>query len=384
MNPNRIFGNDDAQVNGDILTYVREGELYELDTRLAVLCAHNTPMADNPGNFEHVAMGRNSATAFLALNTFHINSVDANIQLPEAANLAYLRFLAIKYKLMSARYQHNNYACDYNQAVIGYCNDGVTPLTTNHILANDNEGFPAAAQGGIQGVLEGELTVDRRAQLNKMFTNIVCLVAYMFRTRGHHYLPDMQDKYVRLWNKTATRNIPLHMSWENIATIGLHAIMPMILDMFYTHCRDHAKIDSILVLRYDSAAAGTALFPVLKQGLSDILVVVPKMKDILVREIEYIDEVCEDLKDNRWRHSINARFYNERRDRLDEKRTGATAALIRACIDTLAADSDIIDSKALLRASKIAPITGAAFGRAIRNYVNSDKFLALGAGDEVK
>jgi len=373
MDADAIFGGNDNRVNGDIIIVERGGDVYQADAAYTFTLQSDCPRAANIGNFEPVPFNRTQALAFIMLNTYRISQAKNTITLDKAVELSYLRLLALKYKLVSPDYNPAANHCDYNQCIALAGNN----TSTADVLDDNEHGVPRAAKLGIQTSAARVLTQDCLTKLNTCFTNIVCLVAYMFRVRGHHYLPDMAARYAQLWGKCSTGRNVFANSWEDITTVGLHAIMPTILDQFWLYSARNDRCDVILRLRVNSAAAGTALIPVLDQGLKDVITVFPAIRKLMPDEIKYIEDTEKHLVANRWDHSINARLYNANTDRIDEKRTGAAGALIRAAVTQLAPGTDLENSRALARAAKFAPITGAALGLALRNYVKSDSFMAL-------
>lgn len=375
MDADAIFGVNDNRVNGDILIIERAGDTYDDTAAYVVTLPSDFPDAADAVNFDHIVYTRAQVTAMLMINCYNINAAVPEITLAQAAELAYIRFLCVKYKLMSSRYVATNYHCDYNQCVklAGDRTD------TASILGDNANGIPRASKADVQAALLATLTADHMTKVNKSFTNLVCLVAYMFRTRAHHFLPDMAKRYAELWAKTATGKYAFVNTFEKLATVGLHAVMPFILDNFWTNKAENDKCDVILKLRVNCACAGTALIPVLDQGLRDILTVFPQVENVMQDEIKYVKDMEAHLTTHRWDHGINARFYNADTERIDEKQTGAIGALIRAAVTQLAPGTDLENSRALARAAKLAPITGAALGLALKNYVKSDKFVALQA-----
>jgi len=377
MNADAIFGGNNNLVNGDILIAVRDGAIYVNNNAYMVYFPGNFPAAVGTGDFVQTPLTRNHATAFIAVNTYHIMQADNSILVNAAIELSYIRMLASKYRMISPAYLAANFNCDYNQACYVRNVADTANLDSAAILAADDEGFPRAQQAAIQAGMAQVLTRDKMIELNTTFINLACLVAYIFRIRGHHYMTDMQAKYVHTWGKTATKNYAFHNSWEKLTTVALHAVMPMVLDQFWTKMVNEEKCDVILRIRYTSAAAGTALFPVLAQGIKDLAVTVPRIRDVLAEEIEYVERTANNVKNNRWDHSINARFYGAEVGRISEVETGAVGALIKACVEQLVPEADLAKSKALERAAKLAPITGASMGIAIKNFIKSEKFMML-------
>jgi len=374
MDPNAIFGANDDRVNGDILVHTTEGVVYDNSAQYVVPVPTDYPVAADPTNFPAIPITRVHATAFLMLNTYMINLAVPAINLQTASFLAYYRFLAVKYGLASPRYMANAYNVGYNQCVVLPGPNG----TSGDVNGNNDHGIPAANKAAVQAAIVANITVVNTRHINTTFTNIVCLLAYMFRTRGHHFIPDMQEKYERLWGKCKAAQTDKHGTFEQIVTIGLHCVFPQLLDRFWARAMELGTCDAVIALRYTAYSAGTSLFNVVDQGIRDLLTVIPKVADVLPDEIEYVRSQNTILKNNRWAHSVNARLYGADPTRLDESRVGVVAALIRSCIDALANDSPILESKALARAAKLAPIAGAAYTVAIKNYIRSDKFVALG------
>jgi len=375
MDANAIFGADDTRVNGDILHNVTEGVIYDNNASYISAVPSDFPVAADPAGFAAIAVTRAQATAFLLLNTYYINQAIPAVSLQNAAFLAYYRFLAVKYGLTSPRYAPNNYNVAYNQC---FFVPGANS-TCADILGMNDHGVPNAAKANVQAALVNSLTVVNLRHMHSVFVNLVCLLAYMFRTRGHHYLPDMQEKYERLWAKCRASNFDKHGSFEHIMTVSFHFIYPQVLDQYWTHALARGTCDAVIGLRYSAFAAGTSLFNVVDQGIRDLLTVIPKIADVLPNEIEYVHAQTNVLRNNRWAHSVNARLYAADATRLDESRVGVVAALIRSCVEALASDSPILESKSLARAAKLAPIAGAAYTVAIKNYIRSDKFVALGS-----
>lgn len=373
MDADAIFGNNNNRVNGDILIHERAGDTYDDNNAYVVTLPTDFPDAATPGEFDHIVYTRQQVLAMMMINAYEINQAVPEITVVQAAELAYIRFLCVKYKLISSQYAPANYHCDYNQCVkLDTANNNC-----DSVLRNNDYGIPAADKADVQRDLAATLTADHMVRLNKSFTNLVCLVAYMFRTRAHHFLPDMAKRYAELWAKTATGKYAFVNSFERLATVGLHAVMPQVLDDFWVKKAEDDRCDVILKLRVNCACAGTALIPVLDQGLRDILTVFPQVEKVMEDEIKYVKDTEVHLANNRWDYGINARFYNASTERIDEKKTGAIGALIRAAVTQLAPGTDLENSRALARAAKLAPITGAALGLALKNYVKSDKFVAL-------
>lgn len=368
MNPNEVFGHTDDQVNGDILTVVEEGEVYDDTATCLTFVPADFVVANWPPNFAPIDNGRHKVHIFIATNIHFLTLADPDLNLAQAAHIAYLRFLAVKYGLMSPSYTLDQIHSKYNQCV------SLADHTCAHIAGENDDIIPQDMYVPIQAAMRNELTSANRRLWNRRFYNLVCLVAYMFRSRGHHFQQDYIARYNSLWQKTQTHEIGDNFNWLHISRYALHAIPPVVLDEFWKTAAERGMCDGTLVLRYNCKAAGTAVYGVVQSGVNDIKLVFPKVLDLLEKEVEHIEIVNEELQDNRWRHSVNARYYGERRDRLNENAIGAVGSFIRAMMDTLAAESPLLQSPALIRIAKIAPITGAVYARTIREYISSEEF----------
>jgi hypothetical protein len=369
----QFFKGDAKPVNGHILENKTQRVTYEEDFKLLHIIPSGVASAERPGNFEPLPTSKEDAMAIILINTHHINETDNSIALNDAAVLAYFRFLLFKYKLTSPQYDPGAYFVDYNQCV--YLKD--PKETAGAILADNDEVIKGDRKHLISTAIGTVLTAAARKELNTVFCNTICLLAYMFRTRGHHFFDEFVPKLDRLWGKTVTSNLQIRASWKNLFTVGFHAVIPSILDDFWTYCKDNSMCDDILKLRWDSASAGTAAFGAIRQGMNDLFSVLPNIRARVKDSADYIDTVCEKLKANRWAHCINARFYDADVNRLDEKPVAVIAAMIRATLDAVAAGAPLLESKAMERAANNAPIAGAIFASAVRNLIRSERFLAL-------
>jgi hypothetical protein len=370
-NPEPVFGADDTMVNGDILVGQTSNVIYDNTANYIVHIPRDFNTANDPGNFEPLPTTKAQLTAFMCLNLHALRAAVAD----EAHRVAlcYYRFLAVKYRLMSYHYGSEAYHVDYNQCV----RTNVNEITIANLNTDDDQGLSAANKRAAHALLTAHLTLNNFRLWNKNFINIVCTLAYMFRSRGHHYFGEMQPKYESLWRKYATRDNNIGCTWEHVTTIGLHAIMPLILDNFWTHCRDTAKCDGALSIRHSCFGAGTSVFNVVNRGVTDLLLVLPHIEERVAEPLNLLRQAVAQCERNRWAHTINARFYGADPTRLDEGPIGVIAALIKACVEGLVPDAPLLESKSLKRAAAHAPISGAAYGRAITNYVKGDRFLAI-------
>jgi len=155
---------------------------------------------------------------------------------------------------------------------------------------------------------------EHTANLRKQVTNIVCLVAYIFRVRGHHYLPDYQQRYEELWakNTNCAKGVVDKDDWRYLATVATHAIMPYRLDKVYTDAVSKGDVYSAMHIRVNAPAAGTAVWFVLSNGLRAIETITGGFASTIRSRIGEVHDYVEHLLINRWEGAINRRFYGAR------------------------------------------------------------------------
>lgn len=187
-------------------------------------------------------------------------------EIPDASlyEICLLRFLCYKHKLISPAINTADYHVIYNDCKVS------DPQVQGSRLALLRA---APAYGNRETALATWMNANRayvRMIING-FSNMVCTVAYVFRQKGHHFISggDYAECYQRIWAKVDKGNTPLHTSWEHRATIALHAIIPCVLDGYWTLCTHEGRISPPLQLRYNVPAAGTAAVFALVVGWQD-------------------------------------------------------------------------------------------------------------------
>lgn len=102
---------------------------------------------------------------------------------------------------------------------------------------------------------------------------------------------------------------PFAASWEQISTIGLHCITPLVLDQYWRYCAAQGRIAAPLALRIDVPAAGTAAIYALRVGWEDAQsaygLLLKDHEDTFERLVRQVD-FC---KAHRWNHGINSCYY---------------------------------------------------------------------------
>jgi hypothetical protein len=348
-----------ADLNGTHYLGTQEGETLSRNTANVVVFPHGCPFARNP--FEEVVFDADQARDFLRVNVTNLMDEVNALTIHDASVISYHKLLAVKHGLVSPAFLPANFHVIYSEA--GQMTDPDTVAKLAH--------------GGTKTSREitDSLTAQDMQDIRETFTDRVCLVAFVFRSRGHHFVPAYQELYQRIWTKCRYANGKLKITFEHMATFALHAVFPIILDDFWTNALANFQCNGALAKRYDGAPAGMAGPAVLKQGIEDLMMIAPGIAGRLEDGLTYIKELEVEATGNRYHGSVNARYYGAKRIVVDEKRLGAIAATIKAAIDALAPDAPIGQSAALARIANNAPLTGAVLGRAIGSISNRNEVI---------
>jgi hypothetical protein len=350
-----LFTIDD--LNGDHYLGLQEGEtLVRTDANVYVF-PFDFPSAQEPQ--ENVSISVAEMKAFCYCNYNYLKSIQESGQVlyndHDAAIITLHRMLAVKHGLVSPHFRPADNYVDYSEA---WQLD--EEQTSKLILDVD---------------FNSKVTVEEKKHLMASFVDRVSLVAFVFRARGHHYMDTYDELYTRVWQKCRYNLGHLHITFKNLATAALHAIFPCILDAFWVEEVSRSHVNGAIAKRMDCAVAGMAGPNVLKQGITDILMVAPGLEGRFQEPLVYLDEVLVKLAAHRFAGSVNSRYYGAPKVRFDEKRLSAIAAIISAALDALTEDAPLAKSAALKRIANNAPITGAVLGRAIAVLPNRPEVI---------
>lgn len=201
------------------------------------------------------------------------------------------------------------------------------------------------------------------ASMRVMFTNVVCLMAYVFRTRGHHYMDAYSEIYNRLWDKIITPSTTglLKAQWQHITTVGLHAIAPIVLDTYWRVSSRLSRCAATLATRLNAPAAGTAAVYSLRAGLEDSEEIILETRFFELQEFrrlkQRIQTIIRECSVSRWRNSVNARLYGENVERLDLQDHQKLAAMVLGIYQGISKSSTLLQSQSLVREAHNKPIT---------------------------
>jgi hypothetical protein len=362
---------DDNDRNGECFVIGSEGEPEIALEINKVIFAQNMPAADDAHVRNHVDFTRQEILLFVKMNTYHL--FDNGLPFNDALTCAYIRFLAVRAGLISPDFTNANFHVRINDAT--RLNNVQTTEFTNRYTNGAagvaaNEPAFTTAWGNSAGIIN-------KVHIRRMFTDLVCCVAYMFRVRGHHYRAEFAARYASLWQRCLHTATDVPTSWQNIATVATHAIFPMILDDFWVENALHSACAGTLIKRLDSAPAGVAGISALRRGIDDICMLFPRITDRVPKAKEEFEKVYADVTANRWAGSINARYYGVQRANFNEASFGALASVVVGVYTKLADGAPLLDSPALQRLASIAPATGGAIGTAAATTAKSDRFMLV-------
>lgn len=206
-----------------------------------------------------------------------------------------------------------------------------------------------------------------RKKMRLLLTNAICMVAYVFRVRGHHYIAGMDELYNNLFRRTLSGEDTFMLSWKLFARETVKVIFPDSLDRFWRQTIDEGKVAGTLVKRFDSLPAGSAGVGALYKGLVDLRNVFPVYIEKHQESFDYIEGIVRQIQDERWCGSINHSFYNQRLITVNESRIQQLAAVVLGALNTLAPQSPLRNSAALKRLADNSPLTGAFVTQMLMN-----------------
>lgn len=343
---------DNEDLNGSCFIAGELGEVEELRQNRIIVVPTGINLATQP--FGGVQFTAAQGVAFLEANFLYTKTVQPQASDLEAAMIAWLRFLVVRNGLASDQFAPANFFVTYNECVP----QTATSLQPSAAVVAAAPRDQNLAADRVRPAIQAVLTNDVRARLRRDFSNLVCCVAYLFRVRGHHWLADMQAKYVNLWRKCLKNNDDCGLKWEWVAHDALHAIFPLLLDQFWQDKVRDSNVAGALQKRLDSAPAGVAGVRALEAGMMDLASTVPGFKHINQSLYDELDRLLELLKNNRWAGSINRRFYQGPDLGFFEGRFSGIASTIVAALEQFAPTSQLRNSMALKRMAQGAPISG--------------------------
>jgi hypothetical protein len=340
-------------LNGDLFVHCASGEPQLPPVREA----YQFPELDkrDPAFMKH----------FLLMNAgFLLTPVAGNVPNPhgwmppnpqEALKIAYLRYSAVRLNLVSPSFEPRTFHCKYKEAEEIKDYESRYPIREQRKIVTD--------------YMKSENFLKWVGEVGINVVNVICLVAFMFRQRGHHYLDDMESAYVKKGEKVF-RMLPdtsrfYTLTWKRVARDCFHAIYPCVLDKFWVQCAKMSYCDGSLRKRINCAAAGQATTINLFKLWDDLKLIATPVMAQFQDAAEEIDEQYKKLKNERWKGSVNATYYNASPDAIEPAVGGKIYAIAKAVADELRIDVEILKSNALQRIGKQGELSGKVGGVAL-------------------
>lgn len=214
-----------------------------------------------------------------------------------------------------------------------------------------------------------------RAIVKKEVTNMVCLVAFFMRTRGHHWTEETDDRYKAIWRRCLYDTDTPEIDWKYVAHHTYHFIYPDTLDNFWELAVENSTCAGAMTKRFNSLCAGVAAIGAVAVGADDLVIVLPKIRNVIPEAFEELDRCRDVIQNDRWAGSINRRYYNGANLVPDEKRLGSLAAVIIGALASSASAAPLRNSLALKRVADNAPITGALINTMITKAAQDDRMV---------
>lgn len=300
------------------------------------------------------------------------------VRVPDAALAARIRKIAYV-RTMSARMGHFHYAGTPAAHHTRYAEFRQFTFVDLQAFARrffeDNRVAITDLESALRGIRKIPNLADDRAWMNayrSKHLNVVCIIAYFFRVRGHHWIAEMDDRYKAVWHKCLYEEDGPGLDWQYLAHDALHAIFPDDLDAIWVKAAGDDACAGALVKRVNSVPAGVAIIAALNAGANDLGMIVPRAISHQAKAVGHLQQLTDQIKANRFAGSVNRRLYDAPDIVPNETLLGPLAAIILSSLDSFAPNSPLLKSAALKRVGNNAPMTGGVVGRMIVTAARSD------------
>jgi hypothetical protein len=368
-------------MNGDFYIVGQQGEIEE-ELGYRAVYVHQGVAAALALNTAVSVQDRGGVTpaqvrALLELNFWALRSLTGDDAVPETdcMRIAYLRV----HGLLKGWGDVGNNPGRYN---VRYNDVKVVPDTETFDVGGAQMGIGQAIPNWAD-----RAEVAWRSGIKKKIVNMVCLVAFFMRTRGHHYTDENDGRYKQIWRNCLYVEDEPGLSWNYIAHHAYHFIYPIVLDAIWADAVAGRKCAGALVVRFESAAAGVAAVTAVQVGATDLGIVFPTVRDLIPESFVELDRCVDAISRHRWTGSINRRYYGGPELVVKEKELGALAAIILGALQAVAGTAALRNSPALRRVAQNAPITGTLVVTMITKAAQDERMvepLFLSSGDGEK
>jgi hypothetical protein len=362
---------NEEDINGDPWVVGAEGEREELIDKNRVIFPAKFPCAKDGEEGQEQNLDPLQVSSFVVLNARWL--VHCGLQWEVAFRLAYVRLLIARRGLISPEFTLAAHYVRYNDAVYE------TDDEIKAIIADEEFPDELKVADDVKAVIARAFPAGYKKNFRTTLTDRICIVAYMFRSRAHHYMDDFEARYNTLWQRCLHSPEDVIIPWKEFATAGVHAIMPIVLDAYWRDSCEKSRCAGALIKRFDCAPAGAAVIWAVKRGFQDVHVIFKGLDRILSDEVRNLSAQFDLLYNKRWEPSVNARYYGVQRIVVKEAEFSVMGAVIRGIYSSLAENSPLLQSKALERIALANPVTGSALGLIAARDVKSERLTILAA-----
>lgn len=262
--------------------------------------------------------------------------------------IGYMRLWAANAGLLYPGVDPSTHHCRYNQCRVASA-DEMTQLEEVDLS-------PGVAEAAVKWAVAHR----------KDFVDMTCLVAFIFRQRGHHFMGDLEQRYSQLWRNCQRDEDSPDLAWVNIATHSLHAVFPDALDNFWRHCVENSLCRGALKKRFNCAPAGAALWPALETAWNDLAAAVPGVINRMTDVKADLESAMLQVRSHRWAGSVNRNRYAAPLIDISEEKVAAVAAVALSMLKVFSPDHELTRSEALKRTARNAPIIGGVISSGVR------------------
>jgi len=349
----------DTDVNGFAERDLSGGEFLQPTGNNTVFFQDGCPSLATGQYLQAVVMTRAEASTMLAIN--YARLVAGGLPSVPASRIAFIRVMLAQKGLISPRWTTDELSTRYNESV-----------QLNNVVVPADE-YGAVAQ--IVALNSWGAADAVKIALKANLTDIICTLAFVFRTRAHHYKPDLEIVYTRILGRCGIAIADLSITCEQMFTLALHAIPPIVLDLFWDRCRLQGHCSGALNKRWTSAPAGSAALFAIRTGLRDLTMMFPAIIAKHEAIALALDAECDYLENHRWEGSINHNYYGVPRHAFDENLLSGIISLLLGSLNQFAPNSNLANSPSLIRVGQNAPLTQAVIGTIMRQIVRSEAFV---------
>lgn len=252
-------------------------------------------------------------------------------------------------------------ACRVGAYKLGLLRPGADP---NQYYVHYNEARILKATPTLLAIAApGWVDWDLLIKLGKQATNLICLCAYIFRWRGHHFKDEYENDVKLKWHKN-TNAEALQLTGKELGkalTYGLHAIFPIVLDDFWLDSAENGRCCRPFAIRINVPCAGTAAYFSIYAGVDEAKMLMGSGMSQYKDKVDALDALVNDLLDNRWKGGVNRNFYNAPENKVTETTFSTIAAAVQGINTVEDSVTDLGKSKSLERVSKSSPVVNTIF-----------------------